>query len=108
MLPCVARWSALAAAVVFLAAPAAAQVTFTSTAYHVSHDPTGIATGDFNHNDMPDVAIGFADQNANRVEIFLATAPGQYGAPTEYPISRPGNNVVADDFNGDDVLDILT
>lgn len=107
MLRYVASWLVLAAGVIFLAAPMAAQVTFTSAPYHVSHNPEGIATGDFNRDGMPDVAMGFADSNASGVEIFLATAPGQYGEHTEYPISTPGNNVVTGDFNGDGVLDIL-
>src|SRR5262249_4811180 len=107
MLPCVARWSALAAAVVFLVAPAAAQVTFTSASYPLSNNPEAIATGDFNRDGMPDLAVGISDSHTSAVEIFLATAPGQYGAPTEYPLSTPGNNVVTGDFNGDGILDIL-
>jgi FG-GAP-like repeat len=107
MLSRIARWSALAAAVVFLAAPVAAQVTFTAASHPLSQNPEGIATGDFNRDGMPDVAVGIAGSSTSSVVVFLATAPGQYGPQAEYPISTPGNNVVTGDFNGDGVLDIL-
>jgi uncharacterized membrane protein len=67
--------------------------------------PEGIATGDFNGDGIPDLAI--ANQNSNTVTILLGKGDGTFTASSVSPPtgSYPGSIVVAD-FNGDGKPDL--
>jgi hypothetical protein len=80
--------------------------------------PNSIAVGDFDGDGTPDAAIAssetFVDpetgerQTTGAVTIFLGTGGGLFGAPTvNNPVPGAGS-ILAGDFNGDRLPDLLT
>jgi len=47
--------------------------------------PSAIAVGDLNGDGIPDYVV--ADSGLNQVEVYLATAPGEYADPVTYTVS---------------------
>src|SRR5437667_2977775 len=81
-----------------------AQFTFSGQFHSLPSQGLGLVAGDFNRDGMPDLAVAVGN---NSIEVFLASAPGQYGAHVDFatPISATG--LATADFNGDGVLDLL-
>jgi hypothetical protein len=62
------------------------------------------ATGDFNGDDHPDLAV--ADPGLEAVWILINTGDGTFQAPQKYSIGTPVQAVAVGDFNGDGKPDI--
>jgi hypothetical protein len=71
--------------------------------------PTSLATGDFNGDGIPDLAVGAADDTA--VWIHLGNGDGTFKSPTRYPITELALGTPMDiataDVNHDGHLDIV-
>jgi hypothetical protein len=70
--------------------------------------PRGIALGDVNGDDKPDILT--ANNNTNAIGVLLGTGTGSFGTAASYsagPDSYP-NNIAVGDINGDGKLDVIT
>ena len=70
--------------------------------------PRSVAVGDFNGNNVLDIVT--ANQGSSTVSILLGNGNGTFGPATTFPVA-PGLSpvsVAVGDFNGDNVLDIVT
>ena len=72
--------------------------------------PTSLATGDFNGDGIPDLAVGAKDDNA--VWIHLGKGDGTFKDPSRYPISSlsfptQAIDIAAADVNNDGHLDVV-
>ncbi len=65
----------------------------------------GMATGDFNEDGKPDLAILNAD---NSISIFLGNGDGTFTAKASAGTLGGGLGVLVGDFNGDGKLDLVT
>ena len=66
--------------------------------------PEALATGDFNKDGQPDLAV--ANFGSDSVNILLGNGDGTFAAPVDYAVLNGPHSVVASDFNGDGVLDL--
>jgi FG-GAP-like repeat/Putative Ig domain/Bacterial Ig-like domain (group 3) len=66
---------------------------------------TGMATGDFNGDGKPDLAILNAD---NTISIFLGNGDGTFTAKASAGTLSGGSGFLVADFNGDGKLDLAT
>src|SRR5215813_10661499 len=94
---------ATAFAVACLSLSASAQLSFSPAQYGVPASGESVATGDFNGDGLPDLAVG----NGHTISVFLATEPGHYAAHSDFDIASEASEIVVADFNGDGHLDIL-
>ena len=78
------------------------------TAYHGPGTPLAVASGDFNGDGKPDVAIGFWAHNGNagNVGILLGNGDGTFGNPHGVRTAIRVAALVTGDFNGDGKLDV--
>ena len=70
-------------------------------------NPTSIAVGDFNADNLPDVAVINADGGGGNVGILLGNGDGTFQSPVDYPTGNGPNMVAVGDFNGDDKPDLV-
>ncbi|WP_197491719.1 MULTISPECIES: FG-GAP-like repeat-containing protein [Emticicia] len=83
--------------------------TVSTTTYNTIRTPTSAATGDFNQDGKPDVAITMAV--SNRVQIFLNTTVGgvvSFSNLVAVNTDLLPRSIVLGKFNTDDFLDIAT
>ena len=72
--------------------------------YPVGDHPREMAAGDFNGDDLPDLAVlNFEDYN---VSILLNDGVGGFGNRQDYPLNKYPQCIAVGDFNGDDALDL--
>ena len=73
----------------------------------VSANPYSIATGDFNGNGKPDLAVVSGNgSSASEVSILLNSGSG-FAAPTSFAAGQSGfNGIATGDFDGDGKLDL--
>jgi FG-GAP-like repeat len=66
-----------------------------------------IAVADFNHDGIPDMAV--SDWRANAVVLLLGASDGSFRRGWSFPLRMQGTapNVVAADFNGDGIPDLV-
>jgi hypothetical protein len=65
---------------------------------------TDVATGDFNGDGNPDIAvIHFWTDN---LVILLGRGDGSFQSPVSYPLGGSGNSIIVADFNNDGIGDI--
>lgn len=62
------------------------------------------ATGDFNGDGIPDLAVA---NYSNVVSILLGTGTGTFGSPTTFNAGISPHDVVSGDFNGDGKPDLI-
>lgn len=72
--------------------------------YAVDADPERIATGDFNHDERPDIAV--ANQNSATVSVLLNNGNGTMQAATTYNLDTQPHGITVGDYNRDGNLDI--
>jgi len=66
--------------------------------------PAAIATGDFNGDGKPDLAV--ADQTAGTVSTLLGKPDGTFAAKADFPVGTSPSALATGDFNGDGKLDL--
>jgi hypothetical protein len=64
-----------------------------------------IATGDFNNDGVPDVAV--ANYGLNNVTVMLGTFGGGFGTPTTYNVGSRPYAIAAGDVTGDGQVDLV-
>jgi VCBS repeat-containing protein len=97
-------------AVLFLApgavlAQAQAPVSFSApTSFAAGNSPVSVATGDFNADDDPDLAV--ANRFSSNVSVLLGGAAGNFSGPTSFATGFFSNSVAIGDFNADQDPDL--
>jgi FG-GAP-like repeat/Cep192 domain 4 len=71
--------------------------------YTTALGPSGIATGDFDGDGVPDMAIL---TNDGGMSILLGNGDGTFKAHVDYPSAQAEGSIVVGDFNGDGKLDL--
>jgi hypothetical protein len=66
--------------------------------------PESVATGDFNKDDMEDLAVAAAGDNA--IVVRLANGPGSFRAGTAWSVGTAPVSVASGDLNGDGNADL--
>src|SRR5262249_48410327 len=80
---------------------------FVQTNNNVGPGPFWLATGDFNGDNITDVAVVVGPTNGEAgVAIMLGNGDGTFKAPVTYPAGVTPTAVVAGDFNNDGKLDL--
>jgi subtilisin family serine protease len=78
----------------------------TPTKFDAGSYPYGLATGDFNGDNKPDIAVANFGSKSNNVSILLGTGTGSFRAATNFNAgTRPGT-VAVGDFNSDNKSDL--
>jgi hypothetical protein len=72
--------------------------------FPVHHAPTSVVVGDFNGDQIPDLAT--ANDLSNDVSVLLGNGDGTFQARTDYPVGDWPNAITDGDFNGDGTLDL--
>jgi type II secretory pathway component GspD/PulD (secretin) len=67
-------------------------------------NPQGIATGDFNSDSHPDLAV--TNQNDNTVSVFRGKGDGTFSAKADFATGNEPTGIVSGNFNGDAFPDI--
>jgi hypothetical protein len=70
------------------------------------NSPVSVATGDFNGDDDPDLAV--ADRFSSDVSVLLGGPGGSFGSPTNFPTGTLPASVAVADFNADGKPDLAT
>jgi VCBS repeat-containing protein len=97
-------------AVLFLApgavlAQAQAPVSFSApTNFAAGDTPVSVATGDFNADQDPDLAV--ANRFSSTVSVLLGGAAGSFSGPTSFATGFFSNSVAVGDFNADQDPDL--
>ena len=78
----------------------------TPITYSITYDPTSVATGDFNGDGKPDIAVTVTAYN--RVSVFLGTGTGTFQQVGPYSVGTMPLSVAVGDFNGDGRADFAT
>jgi hypothetical protein len=71
----------------------------------VGLDPVSLASGDFNHDGILDLAV--ANDQASSVSILIGKGDGTFQPHVDYPISSTPSYVAVGDLNGDGNPDIV-
>jgi len=66
-----------------------------------------VAVGDFNGDNIPDLAVGHFDASASTVSVLLGNGDGTFQRPVNYSVGKSPIWVVTADFNGDNKLDLV-
>jgi hypothetical protein len=69
--------------------------------------PGGIATGDFNADNKPDIAVTLGSAPNGKVAVVLGTGTGSFGAPTTYTVGASPDCLTIADLNLDGKPDII-
>ena len=69
----------------------------------VASTPEAVATGDFNGDGIPDLAVA---SFSGSVSILLGNGDGTFRGQVDYPTGAGARAIVARDFNGDGKLDL--
>ena len=81
-----------------------AQIFWASVQYQTGAEPYGVAAGDFNGDNKPDLAV--ATFGSCTVSILLGNGDGTFQAQVNYPTGQNPVDVVVEDFNGDTKPDL--
>jgi VCBS repeat-containing protein len=97
-------------AILFLApgavlAQAQAPVSFSApTSFAAGNSPVSVATGDFNADNDPDLAV--ANRFSSNVSVLLGGAAGNFSGPINFATGFFSNSVAIGDFNADQDPDL--
>jgi VCBS repeat-containing protein len=81
-------------------AQAQAPVSFSApTNFAAGESPVSVATGDFNADNDPDLAV--ANRFSSTVSVLLGGAAGSFTGPTSFPTGFFSNSVAVGNFNAD-------
>jgi FG-GAP-like repeat/Bacterial Ig-like domain (group 3) len=69
--------------------------------------PVQSVVADFNGDGLPDVATTNAVFGPSTVAVFLGKGNGEFESPVSYPTGYFTSGIVAGDFNGDGILDLV-
>lgn len=95
----------LLAAVAAFAAPTLPDATFTPAPnVTVGTNPRCVASGDFNGDNFPDMAV--VGQGGNNVEVLLGKGDGSFGLGKAFSVGSQPVAVVSADFDQDGKLDL--
>jgi hypothetical protein len=80
----------------------------TKTDFNAGEQAFSMAVADFNADGNPDMAVvtGYPWQSA--VSILLGDGTGSFGSATNFNVGQGTRGIVADDFNGDGIPDLVT
>lgn len=78
----------------------------TAANFAAGNDPRGVAIGDFNGDDISDIAT--SDKLDNRVSISFGNGNGTFKARISYATGTTPMNLIAADVTGDGVEDLFT
>jgi hypothetical protein len=70
-----------------------------------SHSPEFMATGDFNHDGIVDLAVNY-NYFPSGVSILIGRGDGSFAPPVDYPLEWFSAGVATGDFDGDGILDL--
>ena len=79
------------------------------TAYPLNGAPASIVTGDFNGDDIVDLAVSEADRDGIEVLLGRGSAgigDGTFGSPSSFPTGAEPRGMATDDFDRDGIVDI--
>ncbi len=77
-----------------------------SNSYMVGQRPTGISSGDFNADGLPDLAVTGYDSNDVSILLGDTANPGVFGTAVAYSVGNAPTAIVSGLFNGDAALDL--
>jgi Flp pilus assembly secretin CpaC len=84
--------------------PVVSSSNFPRTDLPTGTTPVAVATGDFNGDNLADLAV--ANQADNTVSVFLNTGNGTFGARTDFSTGEAPSAIATGDFNNDSHLDL--
>lgn len=73
--------------------------------YVAGQNPTSIATGDFNNDGKPDLAV--VNYYSANVSILLGNGAGSFAPAVNYSVGSNPYSIATGDFNNDGVLDLV-
>jgi len=95
----------LACSLAGISAPACAQIAFQAqTALATGPSPYAVAVGDFNGDQLPDLAVTM--QGNNRVYIYSGSASGAFSFAISYVVGSQPAAIIATDLNHDGFMDL--
>jgi hypothetical protein len=66
--------------------------------------PTSVAVGDFNMDEIPDLAV--TNLRSDNVSILLGNGDGTFRAAQNFPVGSSPRSIITGDFNGDGIQDL--
>lgn len=75
-----------------------------AVSYGAGHQPTGVATGDFNGDGIPDLVV--ANENDNTISVLLGNGDGTFRQQTVWATAHTPESITVGDFNGDGIADL--
>ena len=73
--------------------------------YLTGKDPTSVASADFNHDGIADLAVANAADST--VSILLGKTDGTFATRVDYPVAFGPHRLIAQDINGDQSIDLI-
>lgn len=80
----------------------------TPVSYVTGNTPAAVATGDFNGDGRPDLAVANQNGASSFVGVFLGKGDGTFQPQVTYPTGNTPAAVAVGDFNSDGKLDLVT
>src|SRR5262245_7764167 len=86
----------------------AAGVSFSNSFYPTPGQALGVASGDFNRDGRPDLAVLFGDsQTPPAVRIRLGIGGGKFGVRRDFSVPSNATDIKTADVNGGGNLDLV-